>query len=197
MKKRYISTVLVVICILLVPVVGTAAYFTQAETAHSVITTGNVSIELQEFTDQKDQEGKLLPFASPVKVMPGENVSKIVQVKNRGSGEAWVRIALTPEFKLSSQHGQEKFQPDTDMVTLHINRQDWEMGEDNFLYYKKPLKEGETTSPALRSLTFSGSMGSEYQNSSFVLDVQAQAVQVKNNGETALTAAGWPEMPAV
>lgn len=192
MKKRYILGAALVICMLLVPVAGTAAFFTQAETAHNVITTGSVKIQLQEFTDQKDQGGNPLPFVSPVKVMPGEKVSKIVQVKNTGSGEAWVRLALTPEF--TDLTPQEGFTPQTHMVTLHINRQDWEKGEDDFLYYKYALKPNETTSPALSALTFSEEMGTEYQNCRFILDVQAQGVQVKNNGETGLTAGGWPEM---
>lgn len=188
MKKRYITAAVLLIFILLAPLAGSLAFFTQRETAHSVITTGNVDIEIQEFTDQRDEQGNLLPFKDLSGVMPGETVSKIVQIKNTGTGEAWVRLALTPEFIMDLPDSG----ADTGMVTLNINEDDWEMGEDNFLYYKQPLKPEETTSPALHSLTFSSAMGSKYQESRFVLEVQAQAVQAKNNGETVLTASGWP-----
>lgn len=193
MKKRNILAVALLICILLIPVAGSLAYFTQAETAHNVITTGSVDIEVQEFTDEKDEEGNPLPFENPVNVMPGQNVSKIVQVKNTGSGEAWIRIALLPEFKLNSANADESFKPDTDMVLLNINKEDWEAGvDDGYLYYKHALKPGEVTSPVLSSVTFSKNMSNEYQESQFILDAEAQAVQVKNNGDNALSAAGWP-----
>lgn len=196
MKKRNILVVALLICILLIPMAGSLAFFTQAETAHNVITTGNVDIELQEFTDEKDKDGNPLPFKDPVGVMPGQEVSKIVQIRNTGSGDAWVRIALLPEFRLDGAHAAEGFEPDMELVIPDINTEDWELGrEDGYLYYKHALKPGETTTPALRSVSFSRDMSNGYQESSFILEVQAEAVQVKNNGESALTAAGWPAAP--
>ena len=36
-------------------------------------------------------------------------------------------------------------------------------------------------------------MGNEYQNAEATVDVTAQAVQTANNGDSALTAKGWPK----
>ena len=42
-------------------------------------------------------------------------------------------------------------------------------------------------------MTFSTEMGNEYQNVKVKIDLDAQAVQSRNNGESALEATGWPE----
>ncbi|MEI3100614.1 MAG: hypothetical protein V8T45_01915 [Oscillospiraceae bacterium] len=50
MKKKLLVLSLIVICIAILAA-GTLAYFTGGVTAHNVITTGGVSVELIETTD--------------------------------------------------------------------------------------------------------------------------------------------------
>ena len=53
----------------------------------------------------------------------------------------------------------------------------------------------EQTTPLMETVTFSAQAGNEYQNSQAEIFVYAQAVQVKNNGTTALDVTGWPAVP--
>ena len=46
--------------------------------------------------------------------------------------------------------------------------------------------------PLFTTVTFAPEMGNEYQNSTAHIDVKADAVQVANNGDAVLEAAGWP-----
>ena len=95
-KKKVLAVLLVVLCL---SILGdaTAAYFTAKDTAHNVITTGNVDIEVVE---KQEKDGVLVDYpVQPIEgVMPGATVSKIVTVKNAGAGEAWVRVQLDRSF---------------------------------------------------------------------------------------------------
>ena len=79
MKRKILLAAVAVICLSLLGV-GTLAYFTSDGTAHNVITTGGVDIELIETTD----DGKPFPEEGISGVMPGESVTKRVTVKNTG-----------------------------------------------------------------------------------------------------------------
>ena len=190
MKKRNLAVIALLMFALILPIGGTLAYFTQSETAHNVITTGNVDIKLEEFSE--NEEGELVPFEDISGMMPGQSASKIVQVKNTGSGDTWVRIKLDPRFTLDKDYAEPGFAPDVDDVIPEINEKDWQFKE-GYWYYNKVLKPGDTTEPLLKSVKFAEKMGNNYQGSEFALDVVAEAVQAKNNGESVLEAVGWPK----
>ena len=190
MKKKILAGALVVLCLSLMAA-GTAAYFTARDTAHNVITTGNVNIRVEELTDQKDAQGNPIPFEDPVGILPSAEVSKIVQVKNTGSADAWVRIRLVPGFRMSPKYAPADFQPDPDLLIQDLDLRHWKL-KDGWYYYQGALGSGKTTEPLLKSVKFSPDIGNEYQECKFTLDVQAQAVQVKNNGTTVWEAKGWP-----
>lgn len=190
MKKRNLAVIALLMFALMLPLAGTLAYFTQSETAHNVITTGNVDIKLEEFSE--NEEGELVPFENVSGMMPGQSASKIVQVKNTGSGDTWVRIKLDPRFTLDKDYAEPGFAPDVADVIPEINEKDWQFKE-GYWYYNKVLKPGDTTEPLLKSVKFAEKMGNNYQGSEFALDVVAEAVQAKNNGENVLEAVGWPK----
>ena len=167
--------------------VGTLAYFTAEDTAHNVITTGGVTIDLIEHT--RDDEGSLIPWPEEgvSGVMPGEDVAKIITVKNTGASAAWVRVKLTKVVTF-----EDKTETDTDkMITYEANTADW-TEKDGWYYYNKVLKAGETTEALIEAVQFSTEMGNDYQNGVASLNVSAQAVQYDNNGKTVMDAAGWP-----
>lgn len=91
--KRKLLIVSVLAILVAVTAAGTLAYFTDTGTAHNVITTGNVKIELKEWADEACEE----PFKDKTGVMPGTKVTKIVEVKNTGTGAAFVRPARGEE----------------------------------------------------------------------------------------------------
>lgn len=54
------------------------------------------------------------------------------------------------------------------------------------------VNTGAVTEPIFTSVYFDFTMGNEYQNATASVDVEAQAVQTANNGESAAEAKGWP-----
>lgn len=180
--KRKILILSVLAILVAILAANTLAYFTADTKAHNVITTGDVAIQLNEWAD----EDRTKKFESPVGVMPGAEVTKIVEVENVGTGSAWVRVELTVEVWSS-----DKKQLPLEHVTLDINETDW-TDQDGYYYYNKPLAPGETTEPLFTSVAFDDQMGNKYQNSTAHVDVNAYAVQSANNGEDVLSANGWP-----
>ena len=182
MKRKLLILSVLAICVAIIAA-GTLAYFTAEETAHNVITSGGVDIELKEWAD----EAKQTPFEDVTGIMPGVTVTKIAEIKNTGASEAWIRVLITKDIQLAGDG-----EIDPDLVTLGLNTTDWTLGTDGYYYYNKALKPGETTAPILSSVTFEPTMGNEYQNATATVDISAQAVQTANNGTSALTASGWP-----
>lgn len=185
MKKKLLIGAFLCICLSIVAG-GTLAYFTTEDTAHNVITTGGIDIALQEWADEQ----KVTPFPEDGidGVMPGTSVTKIVEVKNTGSNDAYIRVKVDKNITLAGEG-----EPDSDLLELSLNTTDWTVGEDGYYYYNKALAPGEETEPLFTKVTFDGSMNDMYQNSSASVDVTAYAVQVANNGDTALQANGWPD----
>lgn len=189
MNKRKILVLALVVCCLAIAATGSLAYFTASEQAHNVITSGSVAIELQELMTDPEDSGELIPFENAVGVLPGAEISKIVQVENTGSADAWVRISLEKSIALAGEG-----EVNLDLIVLDLDEDHW-TEQDGWYYYNEALKPGETTEPLFTTVTFKAEMGNEYQDSTATIDVNAQAVQTANNGETTLEALGWPEAP--
>lgn len=187
MKRRLLAGAVIVMCLSLLAY-GTLAYFTAEDTAHNVITSGGIGIELQEWAD----EDKTLPFPEDgvSGVMPGTAVTKIVEVKNTGASAAYIRVRVEKEILLTE--GVEG-EADPGLMIIDFDETCWEKGEDGFYYYKQALKPGAVTEPLFASVSFDTAMGNIYQNSTARVDVTAYAVQTANNGSSALDAKGWPE----
>ena len=198
MKRKLLALAAMMICLSLVSL-GTVAYFNAEDTAHNVISSGSVNIELVEQT--KGDNGALADFPEEgiEGVMPGTSVSKIVTVKNTGESAAYVRMKVSSA--ITETGGAAKNLPltitvggeEVDVLTLDYNTEDWTLGEDGFWYYNKAVKVGETTEALFENVSFHKQMGNVYQNSKALVDVSAQATQTANNGKSAMDAKGWPE----
>lgn len=183
-KRKLFSLAIIAMCLSIVGT-GTLAYFTDSTTAHNVITTGNIDIELIE----TKADGST--FTDVIGVMPGTSVSKIVEVKNVGDNAAWVRVNVDKEINLrSGEAGDADAYLSIDYNTGNGDTQ-WTK-DGSYYYYNQALAPNSKTSPLFRKVLFSANMGNEYQNSTAQVYVYAQATQVDNNGTTALTADGWP-----
>ena len=184
-KKRIGLAAAVVCCIALIGA-GTMAYFNAEETAHNVITTGKVQMELHEETT----DGKPFPENGISGVMPDTDVEKRVYVENTGNADMYVRIIV--ETNIQPAKGITATL-DFRNITLDIDTQHWtEM--DGCYYYYRALKPGEKTEPLFTMVQFGKDLGNEYMDAKVEINVKAQAVQSKNNGDSPLTAAGWPEV---
>lgn len=189
MKKKILLAAAVVIC-LTIAVSGTLAYFTFEDTAHNVITSGGVSIEVVEKTKSTDgAELEDFPKEGITGVMPGTEVSKIVSVRNTGNSEAWVRVKVDATITPAEAEGEEKLP--SDVMTYTVSG-DWTHGTDGYYYYNNKVPAGESTSILFDTVKFDPEMGNEYQNCRANIVISAQAVQTANNGTTVMDAQGWP-----
>jgi len=173
--------------------VGTLAYFTADTTAHNVITSGGVEIELVE-TTIKDGEEIPFPEEGITGVMPGVDVAKIVKVENTGASAAWVRVKLEKVVTLTDGTTQNTLPDGSEAVTYEISNPELWLTKDNdgWYYYKTPVDPDKFTETIIETVKFAPKMGNEYQNCRAEVIVSAQAVQVANNGTDVLAAQGWP-----
>lgn len=181
-SKKLVSTAVLIIAILMLSY-STIAYFTTEDTATNVITTGNIDIELQETTSDGSE------FTDVVNVVPGQQISKIVKVANKGANDAYVRINLEQFIKLANGTPVDEV---GNLILLDFNTTDW-TEIDGYYYYNKPLLPGQITEALFEVVTFDTGMGNEYQGSKATIEVKAQATQVDNNGTDVFSAAGWPQ----
>ena len=191
-KSRIALIALAIGCIAMLGA-GTAAYFTVQDTAVNVITTGILDMTLVEKTTDNAEPGTELEdlpeFVSKengaFNVMPGQTVSKIPYVDNSGTADFYTRIRLTSTITVDGK------ELPTDVLELDI-ADSWTLAEDGWYYYTKAVTPSEHTEPLFTGVTFVDEMGNEYQNAEVTIEVEAQAVQSKNNGTSWDTAAGWP-----
>lgn len=162
---------------------GSLAFFTYSEQTHNIVTTGGVSIEVQEWADPSRET----PFTDVSGVLPGMTVQKIAEVKNTGSAPAWVRVRIEKAIALAGGGAG-----DPALVTLDLNTNAWQE-QDGWLYYNRALSPGEVSEPVFTQVTFQKTMGNEYQNAAATVTLFASAVQTANNGASPLAAAGWPD----
>lgn len=186
--KQKLLTLSAVIIVVALSAYGSVAYFTAEDTARNVITAGKLKIELQEKMLTSDGE-KTVPFEDRLGVMPGSEVSKIVEVKNTGGQDAWVRVSVNKAIELAEGVEDEV---DLSLISFDLNTDYW-TEKDGFYYYTAKLAPGHTTEPLFTAVTFAKTMSNQYQNSKAILTVNAYATQTVHNGNTALEAAGWPE----
>ncbi|MBE6977156.1 MAG: hypothetical protein E7438_00735 [Ruminococcaceae bacterium] len=185
MKKKILAMALIIMALSIVAY-GTLAYFSYEDTATNVIVAGNIKIALREW--QQTDGGEQVVSEGPIEILPGLHVSKIVAVENTGKNAAWIRISVLKAIELAT--GKEGA-VDVDLVGLDLNTEHW-TELDGYYYYNVALQPGETTQPLFTEVQFSPSMSNLYQQSKAILTIQAQGVQVANNGQTVFEAAGWP-----
>lgn len=185
MKKK-IAALVVFIAVAVMSISGTMAYFTADNIATNVITSGNIKIDLVEM--EKTADGELVPFENKDGVMPGDQISKIVTVKNTGDNPAYIRVQVNKTVTLASGIVSET---GSDLITCDYNTSNWTY-KDGYYYYNEALAPGAETEPLFTTVVFSSAMGNMFQNCSAQIDVKAFAVQVKNNGANVFEAAGWP-----
>lgn len=193
MKRKLLILSVLVICVATLAA-GTLAYFNAEETAHNVITSGGVGIQLIEKTKSGDT---LVDFPADglTGIMPGTSASKIVSVENTGSADAWIRVKVEMSIIGSDKEELPLYIDMGDSaipVIAFTPGEDWTLGEDGYYYYNAAVASGKSTDTLFEEVHFAAQMGNEYQNCTANLVVTAQAVQTANNGETVFAATGWP-----
>lgn len=189
MKKRILTVAAIIVCLALLGA-GTLAYFTDEATAHNVITSNGIDIDIKEW---QEVDGDIVPYPDkPIPVMPGTNLSKIVEVANKDA-TAWIRANVTIVVK-DAEGKMMNLSADTlaSIIALDYNTEAW-TAKDGWFYHNEPVAKGDSTASLFETVQFSGpNMTNEYQNCTVEIIVDAQATQFANNGATVEEAAGWP-----
>ncbi|MGN1456832.1 MAG: TasA family protein [Acutalibacteraceae bacterium] len=161
---------------------STLAYFTAQDTAVNTISTGNLNIAINEYQDSQSGE---IPYTDPTTpVMPGDCISKKVRIENTGSGSAYIRAKIDMSFESDEDDEQEEQEElSTDLISLNIG-DDWTLADDGYYYYKDIVESGEETTELFTTVTFDNDMGNDYQNKKLNIDIDAEAIQSKNNDRT-------------
>ena len=129
-KKRIFAGMGILLGVL-VGVQGTAAYQSAYDKAVNIVTPGNISSEIGE------------DFPNPPTIVPDKDIdiAKKIWVSNNPSGQnktgtdCYVRVAVGYS---NSDIGKAVTMKNTDS-------ENWIYGDDGFYYYKKILREGEST----------------------------------------------------
>lgn len=191
MKKKILAIAVIVLCLSLLTG-GTLAYFTTMDTATNVIVAGGLDVSIVE---QQLVDGELLPYPEqPIEILPGTSVSKIVSTLSL-EAPGWIRMNYTVTV-LDPQGDQMDVSEEVlrSLILIEPDAALWTL-RDGWWYYAEPVGAGESTEPLFEQVSFSPEMGNAYQRCTILIHVTAQAVQQVHNGESALEAAGWPELP--
>ena len=183
--KKRVALIAAIVCCIAMVAAGSLAYFNAQETAKNVITTGALKMVLHDETT----DGKPFPEDGISGVVPATTVDKKVYVENVGNVDMYVRIALD---KVITPAKGTQAELDFSNITLDIDSSKW-TEKDGYYYYNRALKPGEKTEPLFTKVSFGAELGNDYMDAKVVIDVDAQAVQSKNNTDSALDAKGWPK----
>lgn len=126
--------------------------------------------------------------------VPGETVSKNLVIKNTKTTDTgydtYVRVTIYKTWGEMSDSQNKIFIKDSsleqlDQIILGITQDpNWYLStvastnEETVLYYKVPIKPGESTTSFLNSIKIDESLDNKYADKSILLDIDADAVQV-------------------
>ena len=183
MKRKLVLTSAVVLILALLAA-GTFAYFTKNARATNVITTGTISIQLNDSIAGGTEKENGWTLSG---VMPGQAVEKAVSVTNTGTSPAWLRVKL--DLSVTGAHGKPldlTFGNGEQVLTFTPQMKEgkgWFLAEDGYYYYSKPVAADAETERLFQSgtLMLNPQLPNDYQGCAVTVAVQAQAVQVKNN----------------
>lgn len=167
---------------------GSLAYYVANETAHNVISTSGVDIELVE--SAITGSGDIVPFSNLDNILPGETISKIPQVQNLDTTPVYIRARV--DVSATLEDGAIVVVPDS-LIYVNYNNTNWSNGNDGYYYYNETLGGMTISERLFDTVTIASELKNIYENATFAMVVSAEAVQVANNGTSAITAIGWPE----
>ena len=181
--KRRMAAIAFVAIVLTLCTQTTLAYYTTIGKATNVVTSGNITLEIHEMTDQGT------PFPTEgVYITPGDVVSKVVTVENICDHPFYLRVKLVSGINDRELTAEDCFR-------LNIDEENW-VYSDGWYYYADIVEPGEETPYIFSNVEIVGDkVDTAYIGSTLSLSVIAQAVQSENNpiqnGDTT-TASGWP-----
>ena len=172
--------------VLLASVLFSSAFYQAQLKTNNVITFGSIKIQLLNYMlDENQQEVEVPKEAQPLRL---GDVSRIVRVKNICKEPAFLRVKIALEVETEQQTA-----PAAGYVSVQGTNDAW-VQQGEWLYYDHALQPGQQTENLMQSLCFDiDKLTSDYAGADVNLRVEAQAVQAKHNGTSAMQAQGWPK----
>ncbi len=162
----------------------TLSYYSIANKATNVITSGNIQFIINEKTDK----GEKFPEEG-VYVVPGDIVSKKVSIQSDCEHPFYVRAKVVYGDDSDEISAENAFK-------LNINETDWIL-KDGWYYYTGIVNPGQSTSDIFSNVEVVGSnVDNSFLGANLKISVVAQAVQSENNSvenNETYNAAGWPK----
>ena len=184
MKRMKLRLVVIALAAMLVTLMsqGTLAYYSIIGTATNVVTSGDIRLVIHETT------GDGTPFPEDgVYVLPGQIVSKRVSIENDCAHPFYLRVKLVNGVNREELSAEDCF-------SIDLNKKNWTLREDGYIYYNTVLEAGQKTEPVFTEVQIVGSaVDNSYLGATLSLTVSAYAVQEENNpAENPWDAVGWP-----
>ena len=166
MRKIYITVLAVLTCIFALGGLLAAADWYREDRTTNIISVGELSAEIVDI------------YRQGTVAMPGDEIGKIVSVRNDGASDEYVRVRLSGVWDDSGNAAEEN------EITYEINTGDWVREESTgYYYYTKVLKPGETSEPLMYSFALSGpGINNYYSHRPGSITVAMEAVQAAAGG---------------
>lgn len=201
--KRRLAVGGVLLSLLAILALGTAAYFSTSGRAQNEITMGTVQLNLTESITLDDGKVEDATTAKVEGILPGKTVQQTATVENTGSQDYWLRVKMDVEIlgkdgttALADEVVDPKTGETVPVISFNVDTTEkWE-ADDGWYYYKEQVPSGASVNP-FTEVTFASAAGNAYQGCTINIKVDAQAVQVEHNdipeNGSILDVKGWPD----
>lgn len=180
-NKKIIALSIIVTILVLIAMGRTLAYFTSKDTVVNRFDTGDIKANIQE------------PGFIPKDDWDGQSYDKVVEIKNTGKNENFIRVSITPRWvdendnpwagDVSDKVVFLEFQNLIDIPTDNTwTPNKWVKGSDDFYYYTSILDVDKTTEKLLNSVKANITKAEvdypeDYEGKYLKIDVKVEAVQ--------------------
>lgn len=167
-NKKNVLILCIVLTAGLCSIGGTIAYFTSYDRMENVISIGYNSTEIEEE----------FPQPSPVPIEESPQYHKKVWVSNTAQNDAGALAECYVRVSLGYSHREFA----EAVVLKDLDTENWVYKGDGYYYYKRPLKEGEKTTPLFTGFSIDSSkvdINSLDHITEFEIQVYEESVQAE------------------
>ncbi|HWR24414.1 MAG TPA: hypothetical protein VN366_13130 [Feifaniaceae bacterium] len=177
---------LVALALLGTAIAGTLAWLTS--TPDSLVNTFTLGEVDNEIWEGENPEG---PSSGGPVYLSADGTKQDVQIKNAGTVDAYIRVALVPVWRTADGNGTGLEASLGQLAMNGFPGTDW-VEKGGYYYYKKPVAPNGFTSALLDSATVNNP-GGVYEGKHFELQIISQAIQAEgeSSGGKAPVTIAW------
>lgn len=181
-KDRVIKLCVVALCLALITIGGTIAYFRAETSTQNKMTSTALKIALN--NGESDSGFEISEDrATYLNASPGDVLKRQMYVQNVETSPMYVRLTITKYWK--DEQGNKVSDLDASYIKIKTEQTDhWIIQDDDrnneviYMYYRLPLETNEYTDDALSNLVIGDiNMTNEYASYQVQIDVEADGIQ--------------------